>query len=105
MQILRSGISVHARRQRWRVVDARAYDDCQLITLSGLGPANFGVETRLLAPFDSIEPLAACLPGAAVQPVLGGAALRGGARPHRAAAAPARTRHCAGARRRLPRPA
>ncbi len=59
MQILRSGMSVHARRQRWRVVDARAYDDCQLITLSGLGPANFGVETRLLAPFDSIEPIPA----------------------------------------------
>ena len=30
--------------QRWRVVDARAYDDCQLITLSGLGPKNSGVE-------------------------------------------------------------
>ena len=59
MQILRSGMSVHARRQRWRVVDARAYDDCQLITLSGLGPANAGVETRLLAPFDSIEPIPA----------------------------------------------
>ena len=59
MQILRSGMSVHARRQRWRVVDARAYDDCQLITLSGLGPANSGVETRLLAPFDSIEPIPA----------------------------------------------
>src|SRR4249920_999326 len=59
MQILRPGMSVHARRQRWRVVDARAYDDCQLITLAGLGPANSGVETRLLAPFDSIEPIPA----------------------------------------------
>jgi len=59
MQILRPGMSVHARRQRWRVVDARAYDDCQLITLSGLGPANSGVEARLLAPFDSIEPIPA----------------------------------------------
>jgi superfamily II DNA or RNA helicase len=59
MQILRSGMSVHARRQRWRVVDACAYGDCQLITLSGLGPANAGVETRLLAPFDSIEPIPA----------------------------------------------
>ena len=59
MQILRSGMSVHARRHRWRVVDAREYDDCQLITLSGLGPANSGVETRLLVPFDSIEPIPA----------------------------------------------
>ena len=59
MQILRSGMSVHARRHRWRVVDARAYDDCQLITLSGLGPANSGVETRLLVPFDAIEPIPA----------------------------------------------
>jgi superfamily II DNA or RNA helicase len=59
MQILRSGMSVHARRRRWRIVDARAYNDCQLITLSGLGPTNSGVETRLLVPFDSIEPIPA----------------------------------------------
>lgn len=59
MQILRSGMSVHARRHRWRVVDAREYDDCQLITLSGLDPANSGVETRLLTPFDAIEPIPA----------------------------------------------
>jgi superfamily II DNA or RNA helicase len=57
MQILRAGMLVHARRHRWRVVDARAYDDCQLVTLSGLGPANAGRETRLLAPFDSVEPI------------------------------------------------
>ena len=57
MQILRAGTVVHARRHRWRVVDARAYDDCQLITLSGLGPANAGVETQLLVPFDSVEPV------------------------------------------------
>ena len=59
MQILRSGMSVHARRRRWRVVDTRAYDDCQLVTLSGADPANAGHEARLLVPFDLIEPVPA----------------------------------------------
>jgi SNF2 family DNA or RNA helicase len=57
MKILRAGMFVNARRRRWRVVEARAFDDCQLITLSGLGPGNAGHETSLLAPFDSIEPI------------------------------------------------
>src|SRR5262245_47943006 len=52
MQILRSGMSVRARRRRWRIVDVRAYDDCQLLTLAGDGN-----DTRLLVPFDSIEPV------------------------------------------------
>jgi superfamily II DNA or RNA helicase len=55
MQILRTGMLVHARRHRWRVVDTRPYDDCQLVTLSGLGPANAGLETQLLVPFDAVE--------------------------------------------------
>ena len=59
MQILRSGMSVHARRRRWRVVDARAYDDCELVTLQGVEPANAGRETRLIVPFDLIEPVQA----------------------------------------------
>ena len=57
------------------------------------------------SPVGPITPLAPVVPRAAVQPVLRGTALRGGARSHRAAAASTRTRHCAGARRRLPRPA
>ena len=57
MQILRAGMIVHARRHRWRVVETRAYDDCQLITLSPLGPSNRGVETQLLVPFDAVEPI------------------------------------------------
>ena len=56
MQILHIGALVHARRHRWRVVDVRAYHDCQLVTLSGLGPANSGQKRQLLVPFDSIEP-------------------------------------------------
>src|SRR3954465_5230686 len=57
MQILRSGMSVEARRRRWRVVDARAYDECQLITLSALGTKDPGDETQLLVPFDAVEPV------------------------------------------------
>jgi superfamily II DNA or RNA helicase len=57
MQILRPGMSVDARRRRWRVVDARVYDDCQLVTLSGLGPKDAGDEARLLIPFDAVEPV------------------------------------------------
>jgi superfamily II DNA or RNA helicase len=57
MQILRAGTIVHARRHRWRVVDTRAYDGCQLVTLSGIGAANAGLETLLLVPFDSVEPV------------------------------------------------
>ncbi len=56
MQILHTGAIVHARRRRWRVVEARAYDDCQIVTLSGLGPANSGRERQLLVPFDVLEP-------------------------------------------------
>ena len=50
-------MSVDARRRRWRVVDARVYDDCQLVTLSGLGPKEAGEEARLLMPFDAVEPV------------------------------------------------
>jgi len=55
MQILHVGELVHARRDRWRVVDTKAFDGCQLITMAGATAANYGVERRLLAPFDAIE--------------------------------------------------
>jgi hypothetical protein len=56
MQILHTGAIVHARRHRWRVVETRVYDDCQIVTLSGLGPANTGLERQLIVPFDVVQP-------------------------------------------------
>jgi superfamily II DNA or RNA helicase len=58
MQIFHAGELVRARRDRWRVVDARAFDGCQLVTVAGAAPSNRGIERRLLAPFDSIERIA-----------------------------------------------
>jgi superfamily II DNA or RNA helicase len=55
MQIFHVGELVHARRDRWRVVDTKAFDGCQLITIAGATTANYGVERRLLAPFDAID--------------------------------------------------
>jgi superfamily II DNA or RNA helicase len=55
MQILHVGELVRARRDRWRVVDTKAFDGCQLITIAGATAANYGVERRLLAPFDAID--------------------------------------------------
>lgn len=46
---------MRARGDRWRVVEARVFDGCQLITMAGAGACNHGVQRRLLAPFDSIE--------------------------------------------------
>lgn len=56
MQISPSAI-VRVRRARWRIVDVRAYEDCRLLTLSGVGPANGGAARRVLAPFDTVEPI------------------------------------------------
>ena len=55
MQIFHVGELVRARRDRWRVVDTKAFDGCQLITVAGATAANYGVERRLLAPFDAID--------------------------------------------------
>src|SRR5580765_5084387 len=54
---LRVGELVRVRRHRWQVADVRGYDHCQLVTLSGAGALNGGVERRVLAPFDVVEPL------------------------------------------------
>jgi superfamily II DNA or RNA helicase len=51
------GDSVRIRRQRWRVKALRAYDRCTVVTLTGIGTHNAGLERRLIAPFDSVEPL------------------------------------------------
>src|SRR5258706_12604268 len=46
---------VRVRGARWRVLDVRAYDDCQLVTLAGLTPPFVGVTARGLPPFDQID--------------------------------------------------
>jgi superfamily II DNA or RNA helicase len=55
---VRVGDRVRARCQRWLVTDVRSFDDCSLVTLTGVGPGNLGVEERLLSPFDRLELLA-----------------------------------------------
>jgi superfamily II DNA or RNA helicase len=61
MQILpdhvRPGALVRVRRERWRVVEIRPHDGCQVVTLAGLSPPHVGVERRVLAPFDVLEPV------------------------------------------------
>jgi superfamily II DNA or RNA helicase len=39
------------------VADVRAHSDCALLTLSGAGAANLGVERRFVAPFEVVEPV------------------------------------------------
>ncbi|MQA29740.1 MAG: hypothetical protein GEU82_07870 [Luteitalea sp.] len=51
------GDGVRVRRQRWRVVSIRPYEDCCLVALTGIGSRNRNVETRVLLPFDVTEPV------------------------------------------------
>ena len=51
------GDRVSARRQRWKVVDARSFEACRLLTLVGTDATNTGIERRLITPFDVVEPL------------------------------------------------
>jgi superfamily II DNA or RNA helicase len=63
MQILpppRAGDLVRVRCQRWRVVDVRAYDDCQEIILAGAGDGTLGSTRRVIAPFETIDSLDEC---------------------------------------------
>src|SRR4051812_24581801 len=55
---VRAGDVVLVRRIRWRIVQVRAYDECRVITLSGLGPPYLGVHRRVIVPFDRLEPIA-----------------------------------------------
>jgi superfamily II DNA or RNA helicase len=48
---------VTVRRRRWRIDDIRPFDDCQLVTLTGITPPDTGVQRQILAPFDTIEPI------------------------------------------------
>jgi superfamily II DNA or RNA helicase len=54
---VRPGDLVHVRRARWRIVQVRAYEDCQVVTLCGLTPPHLGIERRILTPFDILEPI------------------------------------------------
>jgi superfamily II DNA or RNA helicase len=65
---VRTGDLVQVRRQRWRVVDVREYQGCRLITLTGIGPANTGLERRFLAPFEAVAPLDRASPLRLVRP-------------------------------------
>ena len=48
---------VTVRRGRWRIDDIRTFEDCRLVTLTGVAPPNAGVQRQVLAPFDTIEPI------------------------------------------------
>jgi SNF2 family DNA or RNA helicase len=48
---------VRVRGTRWRVLDVRAYEDCQLVTLAGVSAPYAGVERQFLSPFDAIDPV------------------------------------------------
>ena len=52
---IRSGDLVRIRRQRWRVVDIRLYETCQLVAVQGAGAANLGTDQRFLLPFETID--------------------------------------------------
>ena len=54
---VRPGDLVHVRRARWRIVQVRACEDCQVVTLCGLTPPHLGRESRVLVPFDILEPI------------------------------------------------
>jgi superfamily II DNA or RNA helicase len=59
MQNLKPGDLVRVRRARWRIVDVRPYDACQLITLTAVDNAHGPLERRVIAPFDIIDPILA----------------------------------------------
>jgi len=47
-----AGSVVDVRGRRWRIVDRRPFDDCELVALDGAGADNVGERRQLLAPFD-----------------------------------------------------
>ena len=55
MQNLKPGDLVRVRRARWRIVDVRPYDGCQLVALTGAGTSSSRVDRRVIAPFDVID--------------------------------------------------
>jgi superfamily II DNA or RNA helicase len=51
-----TGRDVDVRGDRWRVVSIEPFEHCAIVTLHGLGDDNRGDTTRLIAPFDRIQP-------------------------------------------------
>ena len=49
---------VRVRGASWHIAEIRAYEDCQLVTLTARSPLLGPVERQVLAPFDDIEPVA-----------------------------------------------
>ena len=54
---VRPGDLVIVRRARWRILQVRTFEACDVVTLCGLTPPHFGLERRVLIPFDTIEPI------------------------------------------------
>src|SRR5438874_4081692 len=52
LQSIRVGDRVIVRRQRWRVTEIRAYDQCRLLSVAGIDATNSALERRFLLPFD-----------------------------------------------------
>lgn len=53
-----AGDTVTARGEQWRVRHADRFPECVLVTLDGIERANAGVRSTLVAPFDTIAPIA-----------------------------------------------
>jgi len=53
-QAIHNGDLVEIRRERWRVVDVRSYERCQLLTLAGSGGTNLARRRRFLLPFETV---------------------------------------------------
>src|SRR4051812_12344228 len=56
MQISQSDV-VQLRRARWRVLDVRRYNGCQLLVVAGADATNLGARRQFLIPFDEARRL------------------------------------------------
>jgi superfamily II DNA or RNA helicase len=54
---LRQGDHVRVRREPWLIADLHQHEQCQVLTLSGIGVSNRHRRRRVLAPFETIEPM------------------------------------------------
>ena len=54
---LRQGDWVRVRKEAWLIADLQQHGQCQVITLSGIGVSNLHRRRRVLAPFETIEPM------------------------------------------------
>jgi superfamily II DNA or RNA helicase len=54
---VRVGDRVRVRHQQWVITERRSFDDCEALSLTGIGPANIGQQQQILTPFDVVEPL------------------------------------------------